>query len=95
MPDKEVQAVIDRLLAKTRKSAISATGWYFGTSAIIVAMAYWLGELWQVLWWVGGLGVVLALTWAYFLLTAYRIKRGYFGNNEDEAREIIREAKSR
>jgi hypothetical protein len=90
----EVRAVLDRLLVNTRKSALSATRWYFGTSAVIVAMAYWLDQVWPILWWVGGLGGVLIATWTCYLLTAHRIKRGYFGNNEAEAREIIREAQS-
>lgn len=74
----EMQAELGRLLPRTRASAISATGWYFGTSAVIIAMTYWLDKSWHILWLIGGLGAVLAAAWACYVLTAHRLRRDHF-----------------
>lgn len=90
----ETQAVLDRILAKTQKNAWSATWWYAASSALTALMAWWLDDWRSWAWIFGFLGLLLAATWAYFLLTSYRIRKGYFGGNEQEAREIIAEIHS-
>lgn len=91
----ETQAILDRIIAKTRRSAWSATWWYLGTGTVTGLMCWKLRSQWAEWQWLFGVfGVILAAMWVHFLLTVYRIRKGYFGSNEQEAREIIAEIHS-